>query len=265
MNSGACFGTGMLNTATAAKPLPRLALALLILTQTVGCVAREIGMPDHERLALSGQRTEIRAVHYPPTAFSVSTAEHRIGGASIPILGLVLLPFMILEAVTLAARDASTASQTQKKYALADPVLMVKEGFISGLTQDLPGVSVQAVPEPLARDVLKPGAASEAGTVIDFKTRRWYVSVQDFRHRIGYDGEARLLRPSASTIVWLGRCSVGREVDWKVTADGNPLKHAFDDAAHDCAGQLLDQFFDRVTCAQWSGPFCERRIPKGDP
>lgn len=143
-----------------------------------------------------------------------------------------------------------------KKYSLQDPVLRVKERFLSTLSVDFDLKNIRPVQGPLTDDRVP--ALKERfgqGVVIDFKTIKWdllYYLTDWSHYRIAFSARARMVRLEDSKIIWQGVCDiVGKDRKTSPTLDelesnnGALLKVKLNGAADRCVEELLEQFPDK--------------------
>lgn len=222
----------------------RMWLVLIIFLLMYGCAPTLIQMHPEELSHLKNQ-SDIQAVHYSPSPFSIRTPGKVMAGGG-GILGS-MFSLSLFE---------SAGGKMAKEYTLEDPALRVQNRFLSSLKQDLGITNIRIVQESPSNDSIDELKRTVGkGMVFDFKTTAWTLLYYPFdwtHYRISYEARARLIRLENSRIAWQGNCEfIGEDPKTSPTMDelkannGAVLKTMLSEAADTCAEELLSQFFGK--------------------
>lgn len=217
--------------------LIRILLVPVIFLLMYGCTPTLIKMEQEELIHLKDQ-PDIQAVHYPPqNSFEFFRSGLTGGGVLLTLI------------------DAARGSKMAKDYSLTDPILKVKDRFLSSLDGHAGFKNIRSIQEPHESDDLEEVKRTfGTGVVIDFKTYAWGLSesasaLMIFRERyyVTYWARTRMIRLADSKIIWQGFCKIEGQ-DQKALGEftannGELLKVKLNEAADACAEQLLAQFF----------------------
>lgn len=146
----------------------------------------------------------------------------------------------------------ASVDRAAKELSLGDPVLRVRDHFLSGVEAELGLKNLQVVADPVVSDdVDQLKSAFGSGLVLDFKTQLWGINRGVvFSSRLNYQARARLIRLDESKLLWEGRClgSSLRLPRWAQLAadEGKVLKAKLVETGEACAQVLLDQFLGRA-------------------
>jgi hypothetical protein len=216
-----------------------IVLAWVFLLIFCGCGPKLIRMDTGERARL--KQVNIQAVRYPPPSFNVRTPGKALAGGGGLLGGFISLGLF-----------KSAGEKMTHDYSLEDPVVAVKDRFLSSLDADL-GIKASSVNEPLGKDSLDELKTTfEKGMVFDFKTIQWmlfYFPTDWSHYRIAYSARSRLIRLEDSKILWQGVCEfIGKDPKtsptWEELTENNGalLKIKLKEAADACSKELLAQF-----------------------
>lgn len=223
-------------------------LCLFLPAAFYGCSSGLIKI-DERGLARLKKEPEIHAVTYIPASFIVETpgaygsTEAMFGEMEGPLGGFAHL-----------REFEENGKKMIRDYSLEDPVLKVRDKFISSVGADLGLQEAGAFTEPLKDDSIE-GLKRRfgKGMVFDFKTTRWLLNYYpaDLSHyRMTYGGRARLVSLEDSRVLWQGACRFSTTKEMRasptmedlVADDGALLKTKLLEASDRCASELLRQF-----------------------
>ncbi len=216
-----------------------IVLACVISLIFCGCAPKLIKLDADERARL--KQVNIQAVHYPPPSFNVRTPGKALAGGGGLLGGFISLGLF-----------KSAGEKMTHDYSLEDPVVVVKDRFLSSLDSDF-GIKTSSAHEPLSKDSLDELKTTLGkGMVFDFKTIQWmlFYFPTDWSHfRIAYSARSRLIRLEDSKILWQGVCEfIGQDPKtsptWEQLTENNGalLKIKLSEAADACSKELLAQF-----------------------
>lgn len=204
---------------------------------SAACAPRPIPMDLAERESFSGGQ-QIQVLYYGPPDLLVPP-------------GPALMMFGAVGNAIAANMPQSQGQQMVKAYGLEDPIIDVMHRFI-----------------PSARAVLSNGIKEEAtnrgqevhldeltkefgsGLILDLKTVKWGIFRNPFQtfHYVGYQGRARLIRPSEKKVVWQGVCDLEEKdtdnmphITEFEANNGALLKDNLAKLAASCADELMKQ------------------------
>ncbi len=220
-------------------------LLIFIIALIVGCTPKVIKMDDATKGSLS-RAQQITAIHYIHPVFempSYSTSGGAIGGL---ISGII-------------AR--SQGERLEEKFGLHDPILHVKEKFLSTVLNEFPSLKISQMSAPLENDDVHDlkGQFSK-GYILDFQTRRWgivkHIEGWEYLKPSGSDrrkakflGRARLIDPSKKSILWQGICDLEdsniftmEDVKYWYPGEDNNLEGLFKILGFRCVKELVEQF-----------------------
>ena len=216
-----------------------LSFVSVVLLLGYGCAPVQIKMSRDDWNYVKAQ-PEIVAVHYPPsTPFTAATRERSLVGG---LLGVALY--------------VAKGNEMVKDHNLEDPILQVKNNFLSAVVQNTGITSSRSIQEPQSEDSLDElQKALGKSLVIDFKTTEWVLSYIRFdwsHYRLRYLAQARLIRLNEPRIIWQGVCKVEEDQllanptwDEIIANNASLLKAKMKEAANRCADQLIAQFLGK--------------------
>ena len=232
-----------------------------ILTLTAGCASSSGGPDPVPPILGPGERaaavleSDVAVVYYPTPPFR---EVHPASGTGWPMSPLGSLFQSAMHRATSARLSAELGERIRVRYRLGDPMGRVRQAVLERLAIQLGTPSLRSTPERfLSTDqVADLKATFVSGIVLDFGTVGWGLvalpKAMPFtaeHYEVAYLVRMRLVRLGDSRILWQATCgSVRRSVqeNWtmeQLTADdGALLKAKLNQAADECAAELLAQF-----------------------
>lgn len=224
-----------------------IASILSVLLLVSGCAPAMIAVDPGERLRLREQ-AEVRAIHYPPPSFFLVTKGMDRAGLFFGALGAV--------GAMSAARSAG--EKLREAYSLQDPIIRVRDRFLSDLKPDLDLGTVGIVESPLDTDAPRTLRERFGDAVLfDFKTVGWglgYHREDSSRYGVMHNVRARLIRLQGTKVLWQAQVlcsSLQKEAAANPTLgelkadEGAMLKAKLDEAADQCARYLAAHFLGK--------------------
>ena len=222
--------------------MPRVVI-LLALAALVGCY-RPIPMDKSTRESLSAIQ-EIKVSYYEPAEF-VAPPYGQGAGLSGPLISGVIDHL-----------DAHDHGREIMKLGLTDPIIEVKNSFLSSIRSTFTQATVSESTEPLPDDDIEQlKKEMRSGYLLDFKTSGWALKHNPFRDYslIVYQGRVRLVNISEEKIIWQGVCILDVEdpaakpstMDFEID-NGALLKNYLAKAGTACTVELQRQFSDTYT------------------
>lgn len=207
-------------------------LVPLVISLAAGCAPRLIKLEPQELARVQRLEGEIRAVHYSPATLYVTG-----GIGDFDPISLVL---------------TIRATTWVRGLSLEDPILRVKDRFVTALETEVGLKNLRTIPTPLGSDSLDHLRAELGkGVVLDFKTLTpppaggWALYAGIFWSTYAYSARARLIRLDDSRILWQGLCKISEKIPpLRVLEedDGQAFKTRIEESAVICARQLIQQF-----------------------
>jgi hypothetical protein len=222
------------------------ALTMLIgLAALIGCY-RPIPMDKSARESLRTIQ-EIKVSHYAPADFFAPPRGQGAGIVGGPVIGGVI--------DHLDAQDHG--HQIVKDFGLTDPIVKVKNSFLSSIRTAFAQATVSELSAPLSDDDLKQlKKEMQSGYLLDFKTFGWGIRHNPFRDYsfVLYQGRARLVNISEEKIIWQGVCILEEKdptakpstKDFEID-NGALLKNYLAKAGTACTVELQRQFSETYT------------------
>jgi len=222
-------------------------LLIFIIALIIGCTPKIIKMDDATKGSLS-RAQQITAIHYIHPVFEMppySASGGAIGGLISEIMA------------------RSQGELIEEKFGLFDPILHVKEDFLSTVLNEFPSLKISQISAPFENDDVQDlkGQFSK-GYILDFQTRRWGIvkhiegweylkppGSQD-RRKAKFLGRARLIDLSTKSIQWQGVCDVEdqnniftmEDVKYWYPGNDNNLEGLFKILTFMCVKELVEQF-----------------------
>ncbi len=222
-------------------------LMLLTFVVLIGCTPKIIEMDAATKESLIATQ-HITAIHYIHPVFELppySTSGGVIGGL---MSGIV---------------DRSRGERIEEKFGLYDPILDVKENFLTTVLNEFPSLTISKISAPFANDEVHDlkGPFSK-GYILDFQTRRWGIvqHVEGWEHlkppgsqerrKVTFIARARLIDANQESILWQGICDVEdhnniftmEDVQYWYNGENNNLDNLFTILASTCLKELWRQF-----------------------
>jgi len=227
------------------RPLA-LVIALTLVLLTTGCASKKV-LTEQELGHLRTARV-LHVVRGEPSSLSVTT--HNMKAASMA--GGLLLGAIgggIAAAIT-SGMAQSDGKKMAEEYQLEDPVVVVTDRVVAGLTErQLAPSSISSAPaavKDVGADAL--AKAFPDATVLAFKTDTWALNASgsDY-YRLEYSASARLVRTTDAAELWKVKCELDDKQLPKMSmaqikANGaESLKARLQEAAQFCADKLVQQ------------------------
>ncbi len=230
-------------------------LLLLTFTVIVGCTPKIITMDDATKILLNTTQ-RITAIHYMHPVFKLppySTSGGVIGGVVSEIV------------------DSARGERIEEKFGLYDPILGVKEDFVSTILNTFPRLKFSNISAPFENDdVHDLKGQFLKGYILDFQTRQWgiirhaegweYLKPPGFqeRRKVTLVARARLIDPREETILWQGICDVEdlnniftmEDVENWHNGTNNNLENLFNILTSMCVKELGEQFIKTQSFVQ---------------
>ncbi|GJL63983.1 MAG: hypothetical protein NPIRA04_26370 [Nitrospirales bacterium] len=224
-------------------------LLIICLITTVGCTPKVIKMDQATQESLSKVH-QMTAIHYESNDFEVP--HHYLK-----------YMFGVISAAIATGVAHSEAEDVVARFHLQDPIMQVKEGFLSKFSQKFSNVKLSQISEAFTDDdinELKDGFGNQK--VFDFQTVSWGIvrAKHDFStppafqtgRNVKYSARARLLDVNEEKVLWQGVCDLLDEVNFGEAhleesvpdSKENFLKKKFETLANRCIHELIKQFSD---------------------
>ncbi len=149
---------------------------LLLITFFVigGCTPNVIKIDNATKGSLS-RAQQITAIHYIHPVFEMPLHSNYVGGGAIG--GAISGAFSGVVA-------RSQGERIEEKFGLYDPILHVKEDFLSTVLNEFPSLKISQISAPLKNDdVHDLKGQFQKGYILDFQTRQWGIA----RHAEGWE------------------------------------------------------------------------------
>jgi len=240
------------------RPLA-LVIALSIVMLTSGCASKKV--LTEQELGHLRAAPVLHVVRGEPSSLSVTS--HNMKAASMA--GGLLLGAIgggIAAAIT-SGMAQSDGKKMVQEYQLEDPVVVVTDRVVAGLTErQLAPSSISSVPAAVKDvDVDTLAKALPGATVLAFKTDSWALNAAGSGlYRLEYSASARLVRTTDASELWKVKCEIDdkqlpRMSMAQVTANGaESLKARLQEAAQFCADKLVQQMMGGTVSASVKSP-----------
>jgi len=224
-------------------------LLIICLITTVGCTPKMIKMDQATQESLSKVH-QITAIQYESNDFEVPP--HSLGSM-----------FGVIGAIIASGVADSEAEDIVARFHLQDPIMQVKEGFLSKFSQKFSNVKLSQISEAFKDDDINELTEDfDNQKVLDFRTVSWGIvkGKHDFftppafqtGRNVKYFARARLLDVNEEKVLWQGVCDLLDEVNFGEAhleeavpdSKGNFLKKKFETLANRCIHELIKQFSD---------------------
>jgi hypothetical protein len=240
------------------RRLLALAIAVALVTLTTGCASKKI-LTD-QQLAQFRAAPQLHVVRTEASSLSVTTQNMKTAG----MVGGILFGAIgsgIAAAITSGVAQ-SDGKRFVEEYQLEDPVAVVKDRVMAGLTErQLAPSSIMSVPSAVKDIDADALAKAFAGaTVLAFKTDSWAIKPSGSYYRLEYEASARLVRTTDATELWKIKCELDDKRFPRVSMeqlkanDAASLKARLQEAAEFCADMLVQQMMGGTASAAVKSP-----------
>jgi hypothetical protein len=236
-----------------------LLIALTLGTLTTGCASKKV--LTEQELGHLRAAPVLHVVRGEPSSLSVTTdnmkAASMVGGLLFGAIG-----GGIAAAIT-SGMAQSDGKKMAKEYQLDDPVVVVTDRVVAGLTErQLAPSSISSVAEAV-KDVDADALAKvlPGATVLAFRTDSWGLNASGSGYyRLEYSASARLVRTTDAAELWKIRCEVDDKQIPKMSMaqitvnSAESLKARLQEAAQLCADKLVQQMMGGTISASVKSP-----------
>ena len=234
------------------KAIISLVIGTLLLLN--GCASTKTSLIKIEKDELDKLKhhPEITAIRYTPSPFRLATGRTTAASG----VGVLFGPLggALGAGATIKKMEAAGAEMVNE-YFLQDPILSIKEYFLSNFTEQYEFNNVQSASEILKDDNIEALKSEyEQRVVIDFKTLNWALTFFPFdrsHYRVSVSARVRMINVDNSKIIWQGICKAIEDktensptLDEVKSNNGELLKAKLIESAGRCSKDLISQLSD---------------------
>lgn len=223
------------------------ALWLLVFFLTLpGCGARKDIKLSAEGVAALKGATNIQVIHHAPARFDFAA---KLPDNTAVIAGGVLFGAVGGVAAELAAGSLATNSEDKiaKKYKLDDPILIIKEKFLTVMKSEMGIDSLHLMDEHTQHQ--EAAAKFNQGMRLEFRTTFWWLNIFN---RLFYEAEGRMVDFRNGKVLWQNWCLYKEESAESTQSfeelfdnDALLLKSKLQKSGEVCATRMINHFLGK--------------------